>query len=226
MKWERAASIVSSELEAKGLLDSVSVVLVGSAARGLNTAESDIDILVLGPVGLPRLQVPASVQILAMTHTHFMQKIRSADDFAQWALRYGRTISDRSGWWENLLQSPNVLVWPSWERKIEQAKARISFGVRLLDTGDCDHAQEEYLLAARHLARGLLLKAGVFPLSQPELPTQLRDVDKGDVADLLDVLIRSPNRSTLARAHEFLVNQVEGLTLSSIPLSARRKRAR
>ena len=213
MTWAQAAEDISRQLEAISQLDSASIILVGSAARGVNTPESDIDILVLSPRSLPLLGTPANVQMFTMTRDQFMQKLRSADDFAQWALRYGKTISDRSGWWQNLIHTPNVEIWPSWQRKVEQSESRLSFALRLLDSKDYDHAQEEYLLAARHLARGLLLKLGVFPLSQPELPQQLREAGLAEIAEMLDVLVKSPNDADLRRAHELLTGWIRELSL-------------
>ena len=46
----------------------------------------------------------------------------------------------------------------------------------------------DLLLAASHVARAVLLKAGAFPLSRPELPDQLEAVD-AELARLLRQLI-------------------------------------
>ena len=51
-----------------------------------------------------------------------------------------------------------------------------------------DAAREELLLAACHLARAILLRDGVFPLSRPELPDQLQAMD-AELAKLLRRLI-------------------------------------
>jgi hypothetical protein len=68
------------------------------------------------------------------------------------------------------------------------ARKRISVALELLEVGDVDAASEELMFAASHVARATLLQHGVFPLSRPELPSQLQTIDPG-LARLLELLI-------------------------------------
>lgn len=56
--------------------------------------------------------------------------------------------------------------------------------------GDLDAADEEARFALSHLARAILLAAGVFPLSRPELAAQLEEIGETDLARLLSTGLR------------------------------------
>ena len=74
----------------------------------------------------------------------------------------------------------------------------------LLDVGDLDAASEELLFAASHVARATLLRDGVFPLSRPELPSQLDTVDSS-LGRLLEALMDDDTDTASLRAGESLL---------------------
>ena len=76
----------------------------------------------------------------------------------------------------------------------------------LLEVGDVDAASEELLFAASHVARAVLLKQGVFPLSRPELPSQLKDVDPS-LAGLLAELIEGEMDTVRLRSGDALLRR-------------------
>jgi hypothetical protein len=187
--WKASAEEVLRKLKSENRLCESTVVLVGSAARSTETGASDIDILVIEPRRLPRFDVEPKVQLFTMTRKQFIDRLQVGDDFPHWAVRFGKVLSDIPDWWNELLQHPSTRAWPNWRRKARQAASRLSYASRLFSSGDYDHAREEYLLAARHLARGVLLKHSEFPLSQPELPGQLRKIGCDELGTILDTVV-------------------------------------
>jgi hypothetical protein len=203
--WKSAVATVVKQLKTSDKLRDTTVLLVGSVARRANTPTSDIDVLLIGPRRLPQVVTPPGVQVFTMTRDQFIERLRAGDDFPHWALRYGKVLADDSQWWNRALDDAAAKAWPSWQRKLDQAAQRLSFAVRLASAKDYEHAQEEYLLATRHFARALLLWNKVFPLSQPELPGQLRKLGRREVADVLDSLVKdSVHPQTLGKVERLL----------------------
>ena len=182
-------SVLDTLLQA-GLPDTATVILVGSGARGVRNWRSDIDVLVLHEAG-PRIRLtrPGDIHLQQDSRTRFLERLAEGDDYPSWALRFGRPIRDPDGWWASQataeLENPH---WPDWRPKVEHARKRIRLASELLEVGDQDAASEELLFAASHVARAILLKEGEFPLSRPELPSQLEDEDP-NLARLLQRLI-------------------------------------
>ena len=123
------------------------------------------------------------------SRSRFLKRLEDGDDYPGWALRFGTPLRDPGGWWaERAAAETADPHWPDWRPKVEYANKRIRMASELLEVGDVDAATEELLFAASHVARAVLLKQGVFPLSRPELPSQLEEVDS-ELADLLSRLI-------------------------------------
>ncbi len=165
------------------------IILIGSAARGKETWRSDVDLLVITPALAGKMRSPRRFHLLYQTRERFVSRLNSGDDFAVWAFRYGRPLSDDSRWWQDMLAQPPNVPWPDWEQKLGQADKRLIAARKALEDGDTEAAEEEYLMAASHLARASLLRAGVFPLSRPELPDQLRVIGRVDESQMLAELI-------------------------------------
>lgn len=211
-EWQPLVAELLEQLARAGRLDDATVLLVGSVARHAEAPESDIDIVIVGASQPPRTEVSPKMQVLAMTRAHFIERLERGDDFPHWVVKFGKVLSDGSNWWQRLLREPAANAWPDWTRKLHQAAERLSFASRLHAAKDYDHAVEEYLLSARHLARGVLLKDGTFPFSQPELPKQLRTSGYPELADLLDLLIdSSSDQKSSARAEPVLSGLVNRL---------------
>lgn len=173
-----------------GLADHSTVVLVGSGARGVRNRRSDLDVLVLHDDDRRiRLRRPGDVHLQQDSRTRFLKRLEDGDDYPGWALRFGTPLRDPDGWWaEHAAAEVENPHWPDWRPKVEHARKRIGMAAELLEVGDVDAATEELLFAASHVARAVLLKQGVFPLSRPELPSQLEEVDS-ELAGLLSRLI-------------------------------------
>ncbi len=179
------------QLERAGLSARASVVLIGSAARGVETWRSDIDLLVVFS-GEERLGIrpPIEVHLQQESRAHFLQRLGEGDDYPVWALLYGKALHDPDGWWARTaadeLRHPHS---PDWTAKVARAGKSLRWARQLLETGDTDAFEEQSLYAASHLARALLLKRGVMPLSRPEMADQVREFAP-DLACALDDLAK------------------------------------
>ena len=205
---EDRSRLVLDALARAGLGDGETVVLVGSCARGVTNWRSDIDVLVLCDdghrIGLKR---PGDIHLQQNSRSRFLKRLEDGDDYPAWALRFGIPIRDPDGWWAEQAASETVAPhWPDWHPKVEHARKRTRMTSELLEVDDTDAASEELLFAASHIARATLLRDGVFPLSRPELPSQLKEVDLG-LARLLERLMEGDVDTTGLRTGEALVRR-------------------
>lgn len=155
------------------------VVLIGSAARDMATERSDVDFLVVWPEECTfKIRPSADSHVHQETRRRFLERLAQNEDFPAWALRYGVPIRDPDGWWsDQVKREKRNPHWPDWRAKIVHGAKRLRMADMALEDGDNEAAAEELLFAASHAARAVLLKSGVFPLSRPELPSQLEGVD-------------------------------------------------
>jgi predicted nucleotidyltransferase len=161
----------------------LSVVLVGSAARNAQTENSDIDLLVISASPLSNLYAPPRVHLVHSTFDDFIKQLQSGEDFEAWSVRFGIVIHD-NGLWSEILSRPEAKTWPSWKKKVMHGARRLFLAKGLIMTGDLEAATEEMLYTTGHIARGLLLKADVFPLSRPELEEQTRAIGYPHLANI------------------------------------------
>ncbi len=162
-------------------------ILVGSAARGQMSWRSDIDLLVITPDAIGRLERSPRMHVHYETRKGFAERLSGGDEFASWASRYGKVLLDAQSWWESVARSDSP--WPDWSKKLEHAGKRLKTAAKALADNDTDAAEEELLMAASHCARAELLKALVFPLSRPELPRQLESIGARALSRVLAQLI-------------------------------------
>lgn len=206
---------IQSVLRAADSRSDAAVVLVGSHARGTSmTSLSDIDIVTVGMT--PPRPAPPRIQLIALSEDDLRSRMDSGDDFVQWTLRLGSPLAGRAYWrklGEELLAHA---VWPHYERKLQHAATRISLARDLLAMGDLAATLEELRFALSHLARALLLRRDIFPLSRAELPDQLRSAGDGHLADAVEA---SGDERSLSdtRLSELLQVATEHLSQLSIP---------
>ena len=202
---------VLEALADEGLADSATVVLVGSGARGVRNPRSDIDVLVLhGDDRRIRLKRPGDVHLQQDSRSRFLKRLKDGDDYPGWALRFGTPLRDPGGWWaEHAAAEIENPHWPDWRPKVEHARKRIRMAFELLEVGDVDAASEELLFAASHVARAILLKQGVFPLSRPELPSQLKDVAPTLAGLLLELIEGEMDTARLRSGDALLRRRIE-----------------
>ena len=146
------------------------------------------------------------------SRSRFLKRLEGGDDYPGWALRFGTPLRDPDGWWaEHAAAETAAPHWPDWRPKVEYATKRSRMAAELLEVGDVDAATEELLFAASHVVRAVLLKQGVFPLSRPELPSQLEEVDSelaGLLSRLIDGEIDAPD---LRSGNALLLRRIEAL---------------
>lgn len=197
------------------------LVLLGSVARGKRTRMwSDLDLLA---VEGPSRQAPPTVHFIQLDRSALLERVARRDDFAQWALRYGEPIFGADRWRKFSASALASAPWPDPVRKFQQATDRLSVASALSEVGDYTSAQKEAIYAASHTARAILLSVGRFPLSRPELPTQLRHVGQPRAAEILERLTdaamveQSQFRADLSWLREAILSGLSGLTTSGAP---------
>lgn len=165
------------------------VVLVGSWARGAQAdATSDLDVLVVAEGRVP--PPVGRIQLIRRSVDELRRLALAGDDFAQWALRFGRPLKG-GRLWEALREDVlGAAPWPGGERNLDLARRRLAAAEELLAMGDVDASAEEARYGLSHLARAVLLEKGVFPLSRPELPGQLDEVGERELAAALRSALR------------------------------------
>ncbi len=177
----------------------ISVILIGSVARSTHTSQSDLDLLVISDRPPLVERHPDRLHVQALTTQQFAERLRAGDDFAAWCVRYGVPIVTGKPWLD-IVNSVEAAIWPDWHKKIRHAARRLTLAATLLETGDIAAAWEEMLYAVSHTARAILLEARIFPLSRPEIISQLREAKHERLAKILDDLsYQEPTKAALNR---------------------------
>lgn len=197
--WMRIVDRFREALAAEGAPEQI-VVLIGSVARGTANEQSDVDILVISEGNPHKVQSDPPAHVQYFTRTQFLERLGAGDDFAAWCVRYGAVLEDTEGW-AHLLVSVEAKVWPDWRRKLPHATRRLHLAASMFRLGDLDAASEETLYLLTHLGRALLLRAGLFPLSRPEMPEQLESIGHPALARLIREFLRGdPDRRRVRQA--------------------------
>ncbi len=221
-QWQESVRVLRRECG-----DDIAVVLIGSAARGVSTEESDVDLLVIGKNRPVISTVFSGYHIQATSEWEFLRNLRNGEDFEAWCVRLGRPLYD-AGLWSKIVGMPEAATWPKWQTKVIHGARRLFLARGLLEVGDRSAATEETLYVLGHVARGLLLKSGVFPLSRPELAGQIRGAGYPHLADIHERLrgpVDVPN-GLLAAAQRYSKKLLSRLDRETYADSAAEYRAR
>lgn len=179
---------------------SLALVLIGSVARGTALTESDLDLLVVSDSPLRRVSTKGLVHAQYFTESEFVDRLRQGDDFAAWCTRFGVPIADGTVW-SRITGSKEARAWPDWRAKLPHAARRLHLSVSMMALGDVDAAAEEASYALTHTGRAILLKAGEFPLSRPEMIKQLSTAGYPALSKLLqEFLFGAPNVAQIRKA--------------------------
>lgn len=143
---------------------------------------SDLDVLVITD---DPPDADHDIHMVAVSPERFRERVLAGDDFAQWAVRFGIPVSGRAWWVAGRAELASVGPWPIADEKLRLAAKRLIIIDDLLAMGDADAAQYELRFAISLIARGILLRAGVFPLSRPELAAQLDSIGYQSLATTL-----------------------------------------
>lgn len=198
INWRYSIALTLRELRLAGRLKGSTVVLIGSYAHGAPMRRSDIDILVVGleKLGHDRLKSPEFVHLQYLGAERFRARAEASDDFVIAALRFGKVIYDPTRRWDTLRREFAMHRWPDWQEKMKYAARRVRLGDDLVQSGDLDAGAEEYLLAATQIARAVLLRKQIYPLSRPQLPAQLRSAGESELAEVIEDLMSRESDST------------------------------
>lgn len=184
----RARTWVTSFLEeAVQSQEVLAVVALGSAVRP-NVPSEDVDLLVLCPSGSQMTwRAPIEVDLRSSDLAKLERDLESGADLATWAVMHGVPLYDRHQVWERLVDKwGGRLRLPNPEVAERRAARAYSQFQALTEVGDDAAANELLVSHLTHLARAVLSRAGIFPTSRPELATQLRSIQKVELAESLD----------------------------------------
>lgn len=187
--WRRAISLALDRLQESRILRHATVVLIGSYAQAKPAWRSDVDLLVLVDGRRPKLDAPRGIHLQFMDSRSFHERLRKGDDYAIAAVRFGKPLHDGLHTWSTLQRHATDAPMPDWRLKFEFARRRLKLTRELLQHHDTDAATEEYLAAATQLARGYLLRRGVYPFSRPQLSDQLEAIGESELARIMRLLL-------------------------------------
>ena len=186
---EWAAQMVANLAALPGTL---AIVAVGSAVRDV-ARSTDVDFVVIHEGPKPRLvNRPIEVDVRLYARERAEELAAQGNDYLVWAIRVGATVYDRDGYWERFREHwLDAAPWPSAVESEARAERACRYLGELSAMGDTDGALEQRISMLTHLARAKLLRAGHFPASRPELPTQLRQIAEEELADQLETALAS-----------------------------------
>jgi predicted nucleotidyltransferase len=169
----------------------VSVVVMGSAVRDRGHRRSDLDLLVVYLGKRPHIRAPVEVDVRLADAANIHEDIRSGREILCWALKFGTAIYDPERFWDSLRQTwGGRIPLPSATEARERAKQALKRAEDMLNVGDESAADDLILAGVTQLVREQLIEHRIFPASRPELPNQLRLIDRDNqLAQLLDDLM-------------------------------------
>ncbi|HEV7587581.1 MAG TPA: hypothetical protein VGO40_05575 [Longimicrobium sp.] len=165
------------------------VVVYGSAARDVPES-SDVDLLYVHTGDRITFDVPpVDLDLRGFPSETVDERIASGDEVLGWSLRFGVPLFQREGYWTELQTCwADRLPLPSAAAAEERAVRALNASEGLAAGGDEDAAAELRLVALTQRARARLIRSGVFPLSRPELPSQLTSIGEWEIASELHAL--------------------------------------
>ncbi len=172
------------------------VVAVGSAIRP-NVESQDVDLVVLCDAPqLFRVTSPLEVDLRAYAYSTAATQVIAGHDLLGWTLKFGKPLHQKKGAWDRLIRSfPEGPPFPDTSRSFDRAEKARGHAEDLLSMGDEDAAREQVVSYLTHVARAALVRAGVYPASRPELPSQLRAISRETLSSSLEDALRCPRAS-------------------------------
>lgn len=166
----------------------VAIVVMGSAVRERGHRRSDFDLLLIYRGKRPSIRAPLEVDIRFLASERANELVEQGHEVLCWALKFGTALYDPELFWQRLVQSWSKRIpLPSPDDAQERGEECLTRAIEMLKIGDESAADDLVLSALTQFARERLIGRGVFPASRPELPDQLRKLNKDDsLADLLD----------------------------------------
>lgn len=168
----------------------VAVIAVGSAVRE-DVESADLDIIVITKRAPVRsFDAPIEIDVRTYVRDEVSAKVASGHDLLGWAVKFGVPLLDEEGFWSTLTaRFADSVPLPSADVAHQRAKQAFRHTSEILEIGDQDAAEEQFLSLVTHLARATLIEHGCYPTSRPELPQQLRAVGERQLAAVLESAI-------------------------------------
>lgn len=175
----------------------MAVIAVGSAVRpSVSSVDLDLVVICHEPKRL-RTKSPIEVDLRTYACGQVDELIQGGNDLLGWAVKFGRLLFQREGFWDIVLKSwLDRLPLPSTDVAVQRANAAFRRLSAVFELGDTDAAHELALSYLTHHARAELLRNRVYPASRPELPGQLRSIGCLPLAEWLDHLLNSIDADT------------------------------
>ena len=177
------------------------IVAVGSAVRPV-ASSIDLDLLVLceEPTSF-KAKPPMEIDLRVYAANQVFSLIEGGNDLVGWAVKFGRVLFEREGFWEAILKAwSDTVPLPSLQIALQRAERSFRHLNRVLEIGDSDAAHELAVSYLTHLSRVELIRRRVYPASRPELPEQLRSVGCSRLATWRDDILGS----TLANSEQVI----------------------
>lgn len=162
--------------------DVVAVVAYGSAVRDC-VSSSDVDLLVIARGEFLVSPPPLDVDLRVVGVDEVEVALSAGDEVLGWAARLGVPLMEADAFWSSLMARwAGHLPFPNADAAEERAARAARYEQALRAAGDHDAADEMRLTELTQRARARLLRAGLYPLSRPELPGQLAALGAGGLA--------------------------------------------
>jgi len=175
----------------------VAVVAIGSAVRP-NVSSTDLDLIMISAdTAAPGDRPPLEIDLRTYPAADVDGQIGSGHDLLGWAIKFGRSLFQRDRYWDRLVDVwQHRLPLPSAALARERATRAHQRLIKVMESGDADAAHEQAVSYLTHLARAELLGRGVYPASRPELASQLRAIGSYQIAEGLDLFLRTNSTET------------------------------
>ena len=166
----------------------LALVAMGSAVRDRGHGRSDFDILIVYRGIRPTIEAPMEVDLRFARYEELNDLVAKGNEIVCWAMKFGIGLYDPEDRWGQLGHSwRGRIPLPSAIEARKRAVEALKRTEEMLQLGDESAADDLVLASLTQFARERLLRNGVFPASRPELPDQLRALNKGDsLAKLLE----------------------------------------
>jgi hypothetical protein len=174
----------------------LAVVFFGSAVRKVRRP-GDLDCLIIYGRRAPLLlSVPIDVDVRSYAASQVEALIEKGHDILGWALRFGVLAHEKRRYWSHLCETwSGRLPMPSLSSALHRAERASKLSLELANMGDVEASEEQSLSSLTHRARAALLEKGVFPISRPELPNQLRSIGEQALASALEAALQKRDHS-------------------------------
>lgn len=168
----------------------LAIVVVGSAVRP-EVASDDLDLVVVcSNASALKVKAPIEIDVRRAEMCRVEEDISTGHDLLTWAIRYGKPVLDKEGYWDSLvyrwsdrLPLPDVSVCAA---RAEAARIRME---DMRTIGDENALADLTVAYQTHRARGSLAAAGIHPASRPELAGQLRLIGEYQLAADLELAL-------------------------------------